>query len=297
MNTEYAPLSFDRMPAYLDLLNRCNSRASDYSFANLWGWATHYELQWRFDGTLCWIRQKRPFPANWAPVGPWTEVEDWSKAPETAPGALFIRVPHALADIWSAALPGRVDIEDTRDLWDYLYLSSELCTLPGNRFHKKKNLLKQFMKTYEYDYSPLSEACVETVLDMQAEWCRWRDCESSESLQAENDAVARVLTAWDKIPGLCGGVIHVDDVPVAYTLAEPLGDDTMVIHFEKAAPCLKGGYQAINYLFCNDAGKNAVYVNREQDLGDEGLRQAKMSYNPTDFFRKCSVRMLPSNSG
>jgi hypothetical protein len=292
MNTEYSPVSLDRMPAYLDLLNRCNSRASDYSFANLWGWATHYALEWRFDGTLCWIRQKRPFPANWAPVGPWEAVDDWSKVPETAPGALFIRVPYALGDLWRTALPGGVEIEDSRDMWDYLYLSSELRTLPGNRFHKKKNLLRQFMKAYEYCYSSLSEACVETVMDMQTEWCRWRDCESSESLQAENDAVARVLTAWDRIPGLCGGIIRIDDVPVAYTLAEPLCEDTMVIHFEKAASCVKGGYQAINYLFCNDVDKNVTYVNREQDLGDEGLRQAKMSYNPTDFSRKCSVRIL-----
>ncbi|MDR1947656.1 MAG: phosphatidylglycerol lysyltransferase domain-containing protein [Desulfovibrio sp.] len=291
MNSDYTSLSLDRAPEYLELLSRCNCRASDYSLANLWGWAPHYGLQWSFDGTLCRIRQQRPFPASWAPVGPW-EAVDWSKAPDLASGAHFIRVPYALGEIWRAAAPGRVKIEDSRDQWDYLYLSSELCTLPGNRFHKKKNLLRQFMKNYEYCYNSMAEACVETVLNMQAEWCRWRDCESSEALLAENDAVARVLTAWNRIPGLCGGIIRIDDVPVAYTLAEPLCADTLLIHFEKAAPCIKGGYQAINYLFCNDAGKNFTYINREQDIGDEGLRQAKMSYNPADFSRKCSVRTL-----
>jgi hypothetical protein len=138
---------------------------------------------------------------------------------------------------------------------------------------------------------------VETVLNMQTEWCRWHDCEQSEALLAENDAVARVLAHWNDIPGLCGGIIRIDGVPVAYTLAEPLNSDTLVIHFEKAANGVKGAYQAINYLFCNDVGKNFLYINREQDLGDEGLRRAKLSYHPVDFTRKCAVIVKQARPG
>ena len=292
MKADYSPISFDGMRDYLDLLSKTNSLASDYSFANLWGWAPYYDLEWRFDGTLCWIRQNRPEPCYWAPVGPWDQVQDWKSHPEMASGARFIRVPHTLCELWSVALEDAVEIEESRDQWDYLYLSSELSTLSGNRFHKKKNLLKQFQKTYDYQYNSLAEACVETVLKMQTEWCRWRDCESSEALLAENDAVARVLARWNDIPGLSGGIIRIDGVPIAYTLAEPISDDTLVIHFEKAANGIKGAYQAINYLFCNDQGVNYTYINREQDLGDEGLRHAKLGYNPVDFSKKCAARML-----
>ncbi|MDR0828128.1 MAG: phosphatidylglycerol lysyltransferase domain-containing protein [Desulfovibrio sp.] len=277
------------MPLYLDLLSKNRSRASDYSFANLWGWAPYYDLEWRFDGRLCWIRQKYPCECYWAPVGPWDEVENWRDCPEIESGARFIRVPGKLSEMWGQVLEGSVEITESRDQWDYIYLSSELRSLPGNRFHKKKNLLKQFQKSYVYAYNSLTEADVEAVLNMQTEWCRWRDCESSESLLAENDAVARMLVAWNKIPGLCGGIIRIDGVPVAYTMAEPLNEDTLIIHFEKAAGDIKGGYQAINYLFCNDAGENFTYINREQDLGDEGLRHAKLSYNPADFSRKCEI--------
>ena len=206
-----------------------------------------------------------------------------------ASGSRLIRVPNSLCELWSVALEDSVTIEEARGQWDYLYLSSELATLAGNKFHKKKNLLNQFLKGYEYEYRSLSVNCVETVLNMQTEWCRWRDCESSEALLAENDAVARVLAHWNEIPGLCGGIIRIDGVPVAYTLAEPLNHDTLIIHFEKAANGVKGVYQAINYLFCNDVGVNFTYINREQDLDDEGLRQAKLSYNPTDFSKKCAV--------
>ena len=103
--------------------------------------------------------------------------------------------------------------------------------------------------------------------------------------------MARVLAHWNEIPGLCGGIIRIDGVPVPYTLAEPLNHDTLIIHFEKAANGVKGVYQAINYLFCNDVGVNFTYINREQDLDDEGLRQAKLSYHPTTFSKKCTVRV------
>lgn len=292
MKNDYSPISLDGMRSYLDLLAKTNSRASDYSFANIWGWAPHYDLEWRFDGDLCWIRQNRPEPCYWAPVGPWESVRNWRERPELAAGARFIRVPHTLCELWSIDLEDDVAVEESRDQWDYLYLGSELRRLAGNRFHKKKNLLKQFQKNYDYQYSPMAAACVETVMNMQTEWCRWRDCESSDALLAENDAVARVLAHWNDIPGLSGGIIRIDGVPVAYTLAEPLCPDTLIIHFEKAANGIKGAYQAINYLFCNDAGANFTYINREQDLGDEGLRQAKLSYNPVDFSKKCAVRVL-----
>ena len=246
MNSEYTPISFDDMQEYLRILSTNKSQASDYSFANLWGWAPYYGLEWRFDGTLCWIRQRHPEPCQWAPVGPWDAVENWLDIPEMASGSKIIRVPHGLCELWSIALEDKIEVEEARGQWDYLYLSSELSTLSGNRFHKKKNLLKQFQKQYNYEYRSLSENCVETVLNMQTEWCRWRDCEESETLLAENDAVSRVLAHWGDIPGLCGGIIRIDGVPVAYTLAELLNHDTLIIYFEKAANGIKGDYQATN---------------------------------------------------
>ena len=292
MNHEYSPISLAGMHQYLDLLKATDCKASDYSFANIFGWGPYYQLEWRFDGTLCWLRQQKPTPCYWAPVGPWDAVKDWRACPEFASGASFIRVPENLASIWSGVMGDAVVVEEARGQWDYLYLSSELATLSGNRFHKKKNLLNQFQKQYTYEYQFITPGCVDEVMNMQEDWCRWRDCEASETLLAENDAVARVLAHWHHIPGLCGGIIRIDGEPVAYTMAEPLDSETLIIHFEKAASNLKGAYQAINWLFCNDMGVRFKYINREQDLDDEGLRQAKLSYNPVDFTRKSTVKVL-----
>lgn len=290
MSSPYTPISFDEQDRYTRLLQLANSRASDYSFANLWGWATHYGLEWRFDGDLCWIRQTRGEEAHWAPVGDWGAVEGWKDFPEIKAGARFIRVPEGLLSIWEEAIPG-IQQKEARGQWDYLYLTQELSTLSGNRFHKKKNLLNQFINKNEYVYKPLTCNEVEAVLDYQHEWCQWRDCEDSAALLAENDAVGRVLSRFGDIPGLCGGLITVDDKLVAYTLAEPIHEDTMVVHFEKASNSLRGSYQAINYLFCNEIAEDYRYVNREQDLDEEGLRKAKESYNPVDFVKKYEVVM------
>lgn len=289
MDSLYTKLSFDNISPYLELLSKTKSKASDYSFGNIWGWAPYFNLEWRFDDSLCWIRQTAKETLQWAPVGAWDSVKDWDSFPEFTSGATFIRVPEALCDLWEKQMPGRIERIEDRGNWDYLYLSSELSTLSGNRFHKKKNLLKQFQKNYEFTYHSLTEEYVESALTMQKEWCILRDYTSSEALVAENDAIERVLSKWGSIPSLCGGILFVDEAPIAYTIAEVLHDDTLIVHFEKALTTIKGGYQAINYHFCNDIGLNYTYLNREQDLGDEGLRQAKLSYNPVDYAKKYKV--------
>ena len=96
MKSDYSPISISGMQQYLEVLSQNKTQASDYSFANIWGWAPYYELEWRFDGVLCWIRQNKPTPCYWAPVGPWSKVENWLDCPEMASGSHFIRVPHNL---------------------------------------------------------------------------------------------------------------------------------------------------------------------------------------------------------
>ena len=130
---------------------------------------------------------------------------------------------------------------------------------------------------------------IDAAMAMQDDWCSWRDCESSTILSAENRSVHKVLKHWDDLQGLTGGVIQVDDLIVAYTIAERLSPDTIVIHYEKGCPDYKGVYQAINQMFLAHLNGQYQWVNREQDLGEEGLRKAKLSYNPVEFLKKYRV--------
>ena len=126
---------------------------------------------------------------------------------------------------------------------------------------------------------------------MQEDWCTWRDCESSAVLSAENKAISKMLQDWESLKGTLGGAIIVDGKMAAYTVAEALTPDTLVIHFEKGDTQYKGIYQAINQMFLAHAADHYKWVNREQDLNDEGLRKAKLSYNPADFLRKYRVTL------
>lgn len=290
MPLRFEPISLDRQKDYLDLLGQCPQVASDYSFLNIWAWAADYGLRWAWDGKLAWIKQTRPHEALWAPVGPWDAVAWESHLPSIqGDGGVFIRVPELLAEMWQSRLGERAVVTPERGHWDYLYAVSDLVDLPGNRFHSKKNLLNQFLKSYEYSYVDFGPKLIEQAMAMQEDWCTWRDCESSDLLAAENRAILRIFDHWDSFDRILGGALFVENIIVAYTLAEPLTADSLVIHFEKGCPAYKGAYQAINQIFLARSASGYRFVNREQDLDSDGLRKAKLSYNPVNFLKKCKV--------
>jgi hypothetical protein len=286
----FEPIELSRQIEYFNFLDRCPVKSSDYSFTNLWSWSEAYGLQWAWTTDLVWIRQTHPRKVYWAPVGDWNLV-DWKAILSVyfETGVSFIRIPETLASVLTQMPGDSVSTDPVRSQWDYLYSIEELTRLKGNRFHKKKNLVNQFKKKYNYEYISLTDKMIEQAAGMQESWCTWRDCESHEALGAENAAISKVLNNWQKLQRITGGAIMVDGNMVAYTVAEYLTDDTLLIHFEKGNPEYKGVYQAINQLFLQESGNDFQIVNREQDLGDEGLRKAKLSYLPVDFLKKFSV--------
>lgn len=289
MTLDFEPITVDRKSEYLQRLEACPEQTSDYSFSNIFGWADEYRLEWAWNRPLLWIRQNKPAPRLWAPVGPWQEV-DWSETlAQFDADTVFTRVPETLARTWKRQSNAEVQLTEERDQWDYVYDVQELVELKGNRFHKKKNLLNQFLRNYDWHYLDFSEKTIEPAMAMQADWCNWKDCESSEVLSAENRAVFKILSYWEQLNGLTGGVLMADDIIVAYTIAERLTDDMVVVHFEKGCPDYKGVYQAINQMFLEHLPSGFRWVNREQDLGDKGLRKAKLSYNPSHFLKKYRI--------
>ncbi len=290
MTLRFEPISLDRQEAYLAILSQCPQIASDYSFLNLWAWSDEYRLRWAWDNGLVWIRQSRPDEYLWAPVGLWDAV-DWQDRLQASASiaSVFTRVPQTLADLWREKLPQAIQPEEERGSWDYLYRITDLIDLKGNRYHKKKNLLNQFNRKYAFTYLPFGADMVEQAMAMQTDWCTWRDCESSDILSSENRAIFRTLKEWKQLAGLFGGALMVDGSMVAYTLAEALTRDMLLIHFEKGDTQYKGIYQAINQKFLANSAADYTVVNREQDLNDEGLRKAKLSYHPAEYLRKYRV--------
>ena len=293
MILNFEPISLKKQSDYLEYFEKCPQKASDYSFANLWGWAKEYGLDWAWTDKLVWIRQSIPETQYWAPVGSWDTV-NWRSGLDEFIGkkASFIRLPEKLLLNWKENIGERIVIEEERGSWDYVYSIPELIELKGKSFHKKKNMLNQFKKNYDFQFISFDAEAIHMALAMQEDWCTWRDCEASEVLAAENSAISRVLNNWEKIGGLIGGALMVDETMAAYTIAESLSEDMLLIHFEKGNTDFKGVYQAINQLFLQHSGKNHEMVNREQDLDDEGLRKAKLSYHPVEFIKKYRINLL-----
>jgi hypothetical protein len=293
MPLSFRPLALADGPALTRALRESSQKASDYTFVNLWAWQEDRRYEVAFADGLVWLRQTHPQERLWSPLGSW-QRDDWKEllTKHFPHGASFHRVPEKDALILADRLGPQVSLDEERDQWEYLYLVEELVSLRGNRFHKKKNLLRQFLRSYDWRYAELEPKCRRALLDLQEEWCRWKNCDDSPGLAAEKEAITRILRDWEHFPGLLGGALFVDDVMVAYTLAEEVGD-TVVIHFEKGLGDYKGVYQAINQIFLEKSAGRFTYVNREQDMGEEGLKKAKMSYNPVDFLKKHRVLWRP----
>ncbi len=292
MDGQFRSVSLEQASEYYAIWPQTPRRALDYTLANLWGWQEYYGLEWRFKDGLCWIRQTRPQLAHWAPIGDWTAT-DWEQTLHEAipeDKRHFVRVPQELVELWQAALPGRVSAEEDRGQWEYLYLQEDLASLAGNRLHKKRNHYNSYVKSYgEPDYREISASMVSAVLGVQDDWCQWHECDGSPSLLAENEAINRVLTHWPVFRTLCGGSLYVDGKMIAFSVGEKLDAETLGVHFEKGLNGYKGVYQAMNCQFARHAGAGLTFINRAQDLDEEGLRQAKMTYQPADFLRKCRV--------
>ncbi len=178
-----------------------------------------------------------------------------------------------------------------RDQADYLYLREELATLPGQRFHKRKNRLAKFLREEGagYRYEPLAAAHVPACRELAGGWCEVRCSRERPSTYQETEAAQEALTYREAL-GLTGAVILLGDRVRAFCLGEELNPETFVVHFEKTEPGLEGLAQAINRDFCLHGLGAYTYVNREQDLGDPGLRHAKEAYHPVRLVEKCRVR-------
>lgn len=180
------------------------------------------------------------------------------------------------------AAQGYLIIED-RDNFDYLYSREELAKLAGRKFHKKKNLVNAFINNYNYEGKPLLEEYLSDALKILEIWRDGRD--NPGDYKANREALEKAEELQ-----LCGGIYYVEGEPAAFTLGEELArGESFAIHFEKALGKYKGIYQFINKCFASILPEKYKYINREQDLGDQGLRQAKMSYRPVGFVKKYRV--------
>lgn len=201
----------------------------------------------------------------------------------------FVRIPKESADILRRA---GLTVESDRDNWDYVYRVKDAAELSGRRFHKKRNLVKRCVETHDCQYEPIGPQNLAECLDMQRRWCQARQCQREPGLCKEYVAIRETFEHYEEL-ALIGGAVRVDGKIEAYAIGEELSPGTAVCHFEKAMPKIDGLGQVINQWFSKYSLSGFQFVNREQDLGIPGLRQAKESYYPHDMVEKFNAFVGP----
>jgi uncharacterized protein len=296
----FRPLELNDKPVIQPYLAAYRPQTSEWTFTNLFMWRQHYRFQWSIhrDWLLVVCRANGGGGYGMGPVGPPPRLEvtrlllDWLGQEHGAPGRIE-RADQRLVEELRAA--DEFLIEAAEEHFDYVYRSADLIQLAGRKYHAKRNHINKLLRSHAFRYEPLAAVHVPACLQLAETWCQWRRCEDDFNLLGEWDAIREALNHFASLD--CqGGVIVVGDRLEAFALGELLNDDTAVVHIEKANPDIAGMYGVINQQFCEQAWSGVSRINREQDLGEPGLRKAKLSYFPDHLVKKYRIRFAGGKS-
>ncbi len=274
---------------------------AEYTFTNLYMWRDMLNLQWAVeDGVLYIFSTNEQFFSAWQPIGAPDKMQDAItkilRVGEEMRGDkqfMFVVVEKAFAEELERYPHAKFDITADRDNFDYVYLAQDLINLSGRKFHGKKNHLNAFRKEYpDAKYLPITEAIIPKCREELNLWyaTHKRDNPDDPFIGYEQAAIHEIFDHFDAFK-LKGGAILIKDKVVAFTFGEKLNSDTAVIHVEKADPSVRGIYVAINQAFVEHEWADMIYINREEDMGIDGLRQAKESYRPIKMIEKFNATL------
>ena len=266
---------------------------SELTFTNLFMWRRHYRFRWSlFEHWLLIIGENDQRVFTLEPVGPPGREAVLQQTFSWISSHNHTLTPYAdrcdrriLGELQSRK---NLTIEALRDSFDYLYKTRDLIELTGRPYHSKRNHINRFQNTYSWHYEPLTSAIINECLDFSDRWCRTFHCSQSLGLCAEWKAIRESLLHFEDLK-FTGAAIRIGGHIVAFTYGELLNNSTAVIHIEKADPEIHGLYAAIHQQFLYNRFTETCFVNREQDLGDPGLRKAKESYHPVSLIEKFRI--------
>lgn len=274
-----------------------NNKGCEYSFTNLCIWGRQ---QVAFvDGFLVLFSQfdrkaVYPFPVGQGDIRPVLDAIIQDARARGIP-CCITGLSEANVATLEQHYPGKFRIHCDRNGFDYVYNIDDLADLKGRKFQKKRNHLNRFRTLYpDWRVETLTPANIAAVREMAADWYRVRlEHDPQADFHLEQRALRRALDRYDAL-ALDGMVLYDGDRVIAFSIASPLSDDTMDVHFEKAREEVDGAYTAINQAFSRylrDKYLHIRYLDREEDMGLEGLRKAKLSYCPDHLTEKYWARL------
>ena len=291
---EFEPINFSHKEFLQPLLQTLENGISEFTFANLFLFRKHYNYQ---------ISQYTTESGYTLPIitgttpGPEVKTDKtFAMLPFGFPGLALTEgilsrhcyiknFPEQTAELHRIVLEREgYCVEQDRNNFDYIYNRSDLAALNGRKYHKKRNLVNAFINNYNYEEKRIDpDIHKDDLLSILKSWRTEREG------KGDYDAAYEAIENFRELE-LRGCITYTDGKPSAYSMGEIIAHGHMfAVHFEKAAGDYKGIYQFINRSFAEMLADCIEIVNREQDMGDEGLRQAKMSYRPSGFIKKYRI--------
>ncbi len=294
----FRAITLDDKAQYEKLLAASGERGCEFSFANLYLWGRQKVLFW--EGHALFFSQ-----FNRRSVYPWPVGAGDKRAvlqaiiDDAAARGIPCRITGLVEnerETLEALFPGRFRFHCDEGSYDYVYDINDLADLPGKKYHAKRTHLNRFAEQYPLARTEvLSDGNLAAVQGLIESWYASRMQQDPDGdYHMERAALTKALRDRDAL-GMCGLVLMDGERALAVTLGSLLSPDTMDIHFEKAAADVPGAYAAINCAFAKHVRNrfpSVRYLNREEDMGLEGLRRAKQSYRPHHMVRKCWACLL-----
>lgn len=277
----------DKIQSYTLYSDRQNC---DLVFANLCSWRFLYHTVWtEMDGFLVLKFRTEDGWAYMLPVGHGdlkkVLADLMADARECGhPFRMFGICNDTMPEI-ELLMPEQFRFSIDRNYADYIYSRESLATLQGKKLQPKRNHINRFKNMYSYEYLPLSPDLVPECLALERKWFRANTEHEQRALLAEKESMTYALKHLDRLD-ITGGVLCVEGNIAAFTFGAPVNQTTFDVCVEKADVSIEGAYTMINNEFVKHLPEQYVYINREEDLGIEGLRAAKISYQPVCILEK-----------
>ena len=204
---------------------------------------------------------------------------------------VFLGAEGVRLDTFNSIFSEEFSQNESREDFEYLYLTEKLKNLGGKKFHSKRNHISAFSKSYNWSYESMTTDILPEVFEMADKWTEEmkKITDDTKSIEVENKALKEYLPFMKDL-NLRGGCIRVDGKIIAFTFGSPINNKVFDIHVEKALPEFRTAYTLINREFILNELLDFEYVNREDDMGLEGLRKAKLSYHPDILLKKYVIK-------
>lgn len=268
-----------------------DSRTCDFSTGGMFMWREYYDMEYMIDDGILFSRLKDENGDIYYNIPMSDNIEQaininiskWRKKGEKIK---FCTVPESCLPYFTKIAPD-AEITEYSDFFDYLYDASELKALKGRKYHNQRNLISQFVRNNaNWRFVNIDSVSIDGVICFFKKFCEYQ-ADDTKFANEENRMVLEVLRNMEQYR-LLGGVLLSDNKIIGFSLGEII-KDTLFVHVEKADKNYVGAYQMLSREFTVNFGGDVSYVNKEEDMGDSGLRGAKKAYNPISLLKKYIV--------